>query len=104
MSVVIPWQNAAEFQFEITLDGTVYIVHAQWNETAGSWGLSLFTREMTPIMLGTRMLRNAALLVGSKKFLPPGQMMVMGEEPTYDKMIDGSSRLIYVTWAELNAL
>lgn len=102
MAYAIPWQNAAEFQFEIALDNVVFVLHAQWNRVANSWALDIFTRANVPVCLGIRLVRGTGLLTGPRTIRPTGQLVLQGAAPTYENMIDGSCRLIYVTAAEIN--
>lgn len=104
MAFVIPWQNAPEFQFEISLDGTVYVLRMQWNDTAASWAMDIFSREMSPLSLGARLVYGTPVPLGPRDLLPPGVFLIQGEEPTYLSLIGGTSRLIYLTGAEVNAL
>ena len=104
MAFMIPWQNAPEFQFEISLDGTVYVLRMQWNNTAGSWAMDVYSREMLPLSLGARLVFGVPVPHGPANLMPPGIFVPFGEEPNYQNMIDGTARLIYLSGAEVDAL
>lgn len=104
MAFVVPWQNAAEFQFEIALDNVVFLLHTQWNWIANSWALDIYTRADIPVCLGIRLVHGTTLIAGSRTNRPAGQFVLQGGEPSYDGMINGGCRLVYLTGEEMRAL
>lgn len=105
MAVQIPWQNGADFQFEIALDRFVYLMRLRWNDVGQSWAMDLLTRSKTPLVLGTRLTKAVDLLHGYVgEFAPPGSMFVLGQEPEFRSFVDGASHLVYLTEAETLAL
>ena len=104
MAVQIPWQDSADFQFEVSLDRFVYMMRLRWNDAAQSWALDLFTRSKTPLVLGTRLVASADLLrLYTGDFTLPGALFVIGE-PSLEAFVSGSASLVYLTEAEVLAL
>ena len=105
MAVQLPWQNAADFQFEVALDRFVYLMRLRWNAQAESWAMDLLTRSKTPLVLGTRLTKAVDLVHGYVgEFAPQGSLFVLGQEPTFDSFKTGASQLVYLTEAEVLAL
>lgn len=105
MAVQIPWFDNADTQFEITLDGFVYLIRLRWIDGAGAWAMDIHTRDRTPVVLGMRIVLGAELVdAPAAAYAPPGRFYLLGEPPTYDSMLDGSTRLIYLAAAEIDAL
>lgn len=105
MAVQIPWFRSADTQFELALDGFVYMIRLRWLERAGAWAMDIHTREKTPVVLGMRITAGAELVDAREApFAPPGRFYLLGDPPTFESMIDGSTRLIYITAAEIDAL
>jgi hypothetical protein len=104
-AVQVPWQNVADFQFEVALDRFVYLVRLRWNDYAKAWGMDLMTRSKTRIIMGTKLTLNTDLLRGSvMPFAPPGAMFVLGAEPTFTSFYDGASSLVYLDAEAISAL
>lgn len=105
MAVAIPWQNSPDFQFEVALERFVYLFRIRWNYIAESWALDIFTRAKTPVSLGLRLVHSQDIFQGLvSQFSPGGGLFVLGDEPTYESMISGSSQLVYLTLEEILAL
>lgn len=106
MAVQIPWQVGADFTFEIALDRYVYLVRLRWNPVASLWFMDLMTRSKTEVIMGMCLVRGADLLnqaVGA--FAPRGALLITGNsEPSYESFLAGTTQLIYLTAAEVNAI
>lgn len=100
MAVIIPWQDSPDFQFEVSLDGTVYLFRARWNVRAEAWALDILTRATTPLILGIRVAHSVDLLAATVLGAPPGAMYVMGPDPTYENVVSGACQLVYLAEAE----
>lgn len=100
MNVYIPWQRFADFQFDIALDGTVYILRLRWNHIGAAWVMDILTRNERPLILGNKLVRGA--LIASEPVGPPGFFLVLGmRPPTFSSFSDGESRLLYVSRSNL---
>lgn len=96
MSVIIPWQNSADFQFEVALDRFVYLLRARYNWRAGVYALDLFTRNRSVIALGLCVVRNQDLFAGmTHPDAPRGRAYIIGEAPTLENLLNGSSLFVY---------
>ena len=106
MAVLIPWQNAPDFQFEVALDRFVYLMRLRWNAVAGAWAMDLLTRAKTPLILGVRLERSVDLLHGFVgEFAPPGALFVLAtQSPVFESFLRGSAQLVYLTEADIRAL
>jgi len=104
--ITIPWQSAADFQFEMSLDRHVYLLRARWNDYSKAWGLDIFSRAKSPLILGIKLTRGSDALQGmNSPEHPPGALMVMGaEEPTYTSFFTGDSVLVYIPIEDIRAL
>lgn len=65
----------------LTLDGRVYTLRLDWNETARGWFFSLLDSEDVPVMLGVRVVANWPLLRWKKwdPRCPPGELAAVDE-------------------------
>ena len=102
---VIPWQEAADFQFEVALDRIVYLMRARWNDYSKSWGLDISSRASTPLIMGIRVVANYDLLLGmNAPEYPPGMLVAIGEEPNYLSFLSGATDLTYIPEEVVRAL
>ena len=79
--LLIPSGAAAYGSQRVNLDGRVYGLALNWNQTAGGWFFSLYDSEETPIMLGVRIVSNWPLLRWRKwdPRCPPGELVALDE-------------------------
>lgn len=104
-AIVIPWQESADFQFEMSLDSHVYLLRARWNDYCKAWGLDISSRAKTPLILGIRLSLHIDALYGmNNPEHPPGGLMVMGVEPQFDSFMSGESQLVYLPVEMIDAL
>ena len=95
--IILPWIEAPDFQYEISMDREVYILRQRWNDLAKAWALDIFSRARTPIVLGARLVAGADVLVGiNVAAAPRGGLVVVGEEPAYDSFRERRSYLVYL--------
>ena len=95
-SVIIPWQNAYDFQFEIALDRFVYLMRARYNWRAGVYAIDLLTRNRVVIAFGLCLVRNVDLFDGmTHPDRPKGHLFVIGEAPTLANLLNGSAQRVY---------
>ena len=97
MAALIPWQDAYDFQFEVALDRFVYLIRARFNHRAEVYALDLMTRNRVVIVRGLCLLRNVNLFDGlTHPDAPRGALVVVGEQPTKDNLLNGSAQLVYI--------
>ena len=105
MAIQVPFSDAPDFQFEISLDRVVYLMRLRWNHIAGSWGLDLMTRGREPLVFGARLEPQVPLLASHVGLsLPPGELYVFGDPEAYDAFTTGAAQLLYYSGEEMNAL
>lgn len=98
--ISIPWQSFSDFQFDIALDGTVYILRIRWNPVAVAWAMDILTRSEKPMVLGNKLVLGAVIALEAQE--PPGVFVVFSPSvPTYTSFAEGVSDLVYISRAEL---
>lgn len=100
----IPWQNSYDFQFEISLDDFVYLIRVRWNKKAEVFGMDLLTRNRRPLALGIAIVPGVNLFRGiTDAEAPKGAMFLVGAKDP-ESLNAGTSALVYLTEAEVNAV
>lgn len=51
---IIPSRQDSQYRQEIELNGTIFVLIMSWNVLKEFWTLSLFTRDLMPIVLGIK--------------------------------------------------
>lgn len=104
MAVQISFIDAPDFQFEVSLNGIVYLMRLRWNHVSMAWFMDLMTRERTPLVFGTKLVASCPLLAEQAgELIPKGEFYVIGEPITYDDFFVGHAQLVYFTESEMNA-
>ena len=97
MAVIIPWKDSYDFTFEVSLDRFVYLIRARYNHRVKLYALDLMTRNKVEISRGICLVRNVDLFSGlTHREAPRGSLVVVGEAPTKETLLDGSSQLVYL--------
>lgn len=105
MAVKITFLDRADFQFEIPLDRTVYLMRLRWNHYSQSWAMDLLTRARTALVYGTRLVPGVPLLAEhAMEFRPPGEFYVFGTPLAFDSFTRGDATLLYLTEEEMEYL
>lgn len=95
--VVIPvLPGRALTRQRLTLDGVTYTLELAWNQSEGSWHVSLFDSETAPIAVGLRVVTNWPLWRFYKydSRMPPGELFAQdltgdGSPPGFDDFGEG---------------
>ena len=101
--LLIPAGLGAYSSQRVKLDGRVYGLELNWNQTAEGWFFSLLDSEDSPIMQGVRIVSNWPLLRWRKwdSRCPPGELVATdgttdGTPPKFDDFgIDKRVQLTY---------
>jgi hypothetical protein len=76
--LVVPFFDAPSFQEEITLENVVFSFTFSWNSYGSFWTLSIFDRDLNPIVLGVRLVLNYELLkMHPRVTMPKGELYVV---------------------------
>lgn len=78
VQLVVPFFDFASFQEEVTLEGTVFSFIFSWNAHGAFWTLSIYDRDLNPIVLGIRLVLNYELLkIHPRAAMPKGELYVI---------------------------
>lgn len=50
--------DVPRYDFEIELDGVVYVFDMEWNDRDSGWYMSILDRDLTPLLSGRRVVTN----------------------------------------------
>jgi hypothetical protein len=104
MTSEVPFIDAPDFQFEISLDGIVYLMRLRWNHIANAWFMDLSTRARTPLVFGTKLVAKCPLLAEQAgDLIPKGEFYVVGEPTDFYSFLKAQAQLLYYTEDEMNA-
>lgn len=104
MASEIPFINSPDFQFEVSLDGIVYLMRLRWNHIAAFWYMDLLTRARTPLVYGTKLTSECPLLAEQAgDLIPKGEFYVFGETTEFLSFVKQQAQLVYFTESEMNA-
>jgi hypothetical protein len=102
-NLIIPFFETPSFQEEVTLDGIVYSLIISWNSLGAFWVLSIFDRDLNPIILGIKLVLNYELFKMHPKLnSPKGELYVIdikegsGTISFEDLTSNGRCQLVYV--------
>lgn len=106
---VIPFTDYPRYSQEITLDDIPYRFDFDWNFRGQYWTMSVYDRELEPLILGLK------VVVGRDLFgdfpgrdLPPGSMLAIADDGSLDRIEDGDLgervNLVYFTEDEVEEL
>lgn len=108
--VKLPFLDANDVVFRVTLEGTQYKIRMLWNALGGFWTLSLYTTENVSLLEGVKAAPLYPLLKSYHKAgIPPGELRIVTldnklQMPGRTSFADGKASLTYMTEAEINAV
>lgn len=106
---IIPFKEPASWREQITLDGVIFVLDFKWNALNEFWAMSIFNRDLVPLIYGIKIVPNYPLLaqytfVGK----PAGEIICQNIVGGVDviRRFDMAQRfeLIYYSEGELEAL
>ena len=62
MALIIPTQDLAAYNFQVTLDNVVYTLKFDYNERNDHWSFSISTADNDPIIEGIKLVFNVNLI------------------------------------------
>jgi hypothetical protein len=101
-SLIIPFSGESSFIEEITLENTPYDFAFNWNSRGEFWELSIYDRDLNPLVLGIKLVLNEEFFVKfPDRGLPPGSLFIFdgtgSNEPiSFEDFTNGRCYLIYV--------
>lgn len=73
---IIPFQDNSQWQQQIELDGTTFILTASWNALNEYWSLNIYDQDFNPIVLGIKVVTQFNLTKQVvKEDMPLGQIV-----------------------------
>lgn len=108
--VVIPFSEFPAFTQEVTLDEVPYRFQFVWNFRGQYYTLSIFDRELNPIVQGIKVVVGYELIsIYNGADVPPGELYVVDttdevERITQDDLINGVVQIVYIPEDEVAAL
>lgn len=97
MILTVPFPTGSAWIQEVTLSGRVYRINGAWNEVGNFWQICLMTRDEVPIIDGLKLVGGIDLIGRfADDRLPPGELYIIGEEPTRKSFENNQSELLYV--------
>jgi len=108
MPYVIPTSNdVSAYQFQITLDGEIYIFVFRWNTVHEYWTLDILDFASTPLAVGIKITINYPLTHRyASSLLPPGELIAIDGSGNLERIgredlaEDSVVKLLYVTKQE----
>lgn len=107
MAFIIPTiTEISAYQFQITLDGKIYIFVFRWNSVSEYWTFDILDFASTPIVVGIKLVINFPLIKRyASDLLPPGELIAVDPSGSLDRigrydLGDNLAKLIYVTEQE----
>ena len=100
-TIRLPFLAGARWQADVTLDGRVYRLYADYNVRSGRWSISLAAGDGTPLYRTRLTLRQPLLPRYRTDKMPPGELAVVclrgrcEDEPGRDDFENGRVALIY---------
>ena len=102
MAIIIPWQQGASFQQQVTLERVLYTIRARFNSESGYWSMDILDRNRDAIVTGIRLVMGQPLLRNCRTPLtPPGELVLVGQGALDLKNMGDGVQLLYVPSAEL---
>lgn len=59
---IIPFKEPSSFREQITLDGVIFVLDFAWNALNEFWTMSIFNRDVVPLIYGIKLVPNFPLL------------------------------------------
>lgn len=105
---IIPSNQATQYREEIDLDGTTYILTFAWNALNEYWSLSIYDRDLNPIVYGIKIVTQFNLtkqIVQSG--MPLGDILCQNIVGLFEKIqrndLGETNELVYYAEGELSA-
>lgn len=106
---VIPFKTPSQWQEQINLDGTDYVLVFTWNALNEYWAMDILTRDLEPLVYGIKVVINYNLTAQYiADGLPPGdivcQNLVGGDKKIERYDIGDITELFYYAAGEFEAV
>lgn len=82
-----------DFEEQVELDGTLFILRFRWNAREGAWFLDVLDSAETPLVMGRRLVADGVLLARARHLqgVPAGELMPYDteqrqEDPAFDDL------------------
>lgn len=106
MAFLLPIQDSPYFSQLLDLDGVIYSLVVRWNDREEAWYFDINEQDNTPIVAGLKII-SVANLTGrwADSRLPSGDIFVFSDDinarPDRDSLLQGTTRLLYLTAEEV---
>jgi len=109
MALTIPVDNTAAYTQELTIEENVYRFSFHWNSRGSFWSMDLLDLELSPLVMGVKLVVAFDLLAPYRYLdIPQGAFVVTDPADTYAELgrddLGARSQLIYLTEDEIAAV